>query len=329
MSLPHGARVLLVRLSAMGDVLFSLETLASLKNERPDVRVDFLVEDRFASVLRGHPMLEQLHVYPRRRLSEVPRALWALRRTRYDAVLDLHGNTKSAIHTRLARAQRRLGYDAPIAREGAQRLYSEVVTLPSPRPHRADQGYHLLRALGLRGEPARAVLPPAPGFTPTTLDVILHPGTSDFARFKRWPTAHFAELARRLTGAGVAVGVSGGPGEQDLIEAVRSGAEDVQPIRGANGLVELGAAYGAARAVVAADTGPLHLAAAAGTPVVALFGPKDVDLYGPRGDGHRVLFHDVPCRPCRRRSCASPLCVLGLSVDRVEAAVHQTLGTSS
>ncbi len=69
--------------------------------------------------------------------------------------------------------------------------------------------------------------------------------------------------------------------------------------------------------VVAADTGPLHIATAVGTRVVALFGPKDADLYGPRGTGHALLFHDVPCRPCKRRECASPQCVLGIGVDEV------------
>jgi len=81
--------------------------------------------------------------------------------------------------------------------------------------------------------------------------------------------------------------------------------------------------------VVAADTGPLHLAAAAGTRVVALFGPKETRYYAPRGEGHHVLFRDVPCRPCRRRTCPSPLCILGLGVDEVEAAVDSALRAAS
>jgi ADP-heptose:LPS heptosyltransferase len=79
--------------------------------------------------------------------------------------------------------------------------------------------------------------------------------------------------------------------------------------------------YAEADVVVAADSGPLHLAAAAGAPVVALFGPKDPDLYGPRTERRHLLFASVPCRPCRRRTCASPQCVLGVEVDAVERAV--------
>ena len=84
-------------------------------------------------------------------------------------------------------------------------------------------------------------------------------------------------------------------------------------------------AYRQADLMVGADTGPLHLAAAAGVRVIALFGPKDPRLYGPRGEGHRVLFRDVPCRPCTRRACVSPLCVLGIEVDEVERTISEAL----
>ena len=108
--------------------------------------------------------------------------------------------------------------------------------------------------------------------------------------------------------------------------ALRAAVPQIAVLDGeALGIAGLAAAYARARVVVAADTGPLHLAAAAGTQVVALFGPKDPRLYGPRGAGHRLLFRDVPCRPCRRRDCPSPLCILGVGVDEVEAAVEAAL----
>lgn len=314
----------------MGDVLFALETLASLKNERPDLRVDFLVEDRFAAVLRGHTLLEDVLEYPRRRLVAAPAAIRRLRRKRYDAVLDLHGNLKSAVHARLARTGRRLGYGASIAREGAQRFYTEVVDVPEPRPHRADQGYHLLRALGLRAAPAAAALPPLPDAAGPRLEVILHPGTSAFAAFKRWPLPAFGTLAARLCARGLGVGVSVGPGEHGLAAELRVEAPQLHVVDGAAlGILGLAAAFRRARVVVAADTGPLHLAAAADTSVVALFGPKEPAWYGPRGPEHRVLYHDVPCRPCRRRTCPSPQCMLGLEVEPVLSEVLELLQRSA
>ncbi len=331
MTLPPAARVLVVRLSALGDVLFALETVASLKAERPDARVDFLVEDRFADLLRGHPQLERVLVYPRRRKLKIFGHLAALRRTRYDAILDLHCILKSALHVFVARGTRKLGFAAPGAREGAHRFYREKVALPEPLPHRADRGYALLRALSLSGTPHRPVLAPPdrpPDFWRATEQprVVLHPGTSSFATFKRWPLTKFIELGQRLRRRDVAPVVSFGPGEDELARALAHGAGDLRLLDGgALGLRGLGAVYAQADVVVAADTGPLHIAAAAGARVVALFGPKDQDLYGPRTEHQRLLWHDVPCRPCKLRACPSPQCVLGVEVDAVERAVMELL----
>jgi len=253
-----------------------------------------------------------------------------LRAVRYDAVFDLHGIQKSAWWTLAARARRKIGLDAPVAREQAHRLYRERVRLPVPLPHRAEWGLAVLRAAGLRGERAAPLLPPArpaeDPFAPGRPRVALHPGTSEFARFKRWPLPRYAELARRLRERGVSVAVSVGPGEEPLRDAMQAAVPGIPVILGAAlGLVDLAGVYARCDLLVAADTGPLHLAAAAGARVLALFGPKDETLYGPRGTGHAVAFHDVPCRPCKRRDCVSPQCVLGLDVDRVERLVLEQL----
>lgn len=328
--LPHGGSALIVRLSALGDVLFALETVAALHRERPDVAIDFLVEDRFQSLLEAHPQIRHTIVYPRRRLLGVPAAVHALRRHRYDVVLDVHGNLKSAAHVFFARARHKLGPAAPGAREGAARAYHQAVPMPVPLPHRADIGHRLLAAIGLSGVPAAPVLA---GIDPRRElfanlpgpRVFLHPGTSAWAQFKRWPVAHFAELAARLARRGCSVLVGYGPGERELAAPILAALPTARVVDGAQ--LGLRGLYGALRhvdVVVAADTGPLHLGAAAGACCVALFGPKDPLRYGPRAHGnqsHEVLFHDVPCRPCRRRTCVTPQCVLGIAVDAAEAAV--------
>ncbi len=328
--LPRGGRVLVIRLSALGDVLFALETIAALHRERPDVRIDFLVEDRFASLLQDHPHLDRVLVYPRKRKLAIPGSLWALRRTRYDVVLDLHGILKSALHVACARAALKVGASAPASREGAERVCHRIVPVPSPLPHRAEIGHLLLRSLGLSGEPAAPVLaaiePPADllASLPRPL-VLLHPGTSAFAAFKRWPAERFGDLAQRLAARGFGVAASFGPGEQELIAPILAAAPSARPIDGRQlGLRGLAGVLRHCDVAVAADTGPLHIAAAAGARCVALFGPKEVARYGPRAHGglaHEVLFHEVPCRPCTRRDCVTPQCVLGLDVSQVEAAV--------
>lgn len=332
--LPRGGRVLVIRLSALGDVLFALETVAALHRERPDVAIDFLVEDRFAGLLQDHPQIARVLVYPRRNKLAIAGSLWRLRRTRYDVVLDLHGILKSGMHVLCARAAHKLGAAAPATREGAERCYGRIVPVPQPLPHRAAIGHLLLRDLGLSGEPAAPVLaavPPPPTLLagiPRPL-VLLHPGTSAFAAFKRWPVGHFATLAARLTARGIGVLVGYGPGEAELAAPVLAAAPAARGIDGgALGLRGLAGVLQQCAVVVAADTGPLHVAAAVGARCVALFGPKDASRYGPRGHGgivHEVLWRDVPCRPCKRRDCVSPLCVLGIPVDAAEAAVLRQL----
>ena len=332
--LPRGGRVLVVRLSALGDVLFALETVAALRRERPDAAIDFLVEDRFAHLLEGHPDLDRVLVYPRRRRLRIPASLWRLRKTRYDLALDLHGIQKSAMHMFCCRARVKVGPAPPVAREGASFSYDLSVALPDGAVHRAEIGHALLAAVGLSGQPR-------PGKVPTTEPpaellqglprprVLLHPGTSNFAAFKRWPGERFAALAQRLEARGVGVIVGYGPGEAALAAPALDAARTSRAADGAQlGFRGLAGLMARCDVVVAADTGPLHLGAAAGARCVAIFGPKDPARYGPRAHGdarHEVVHHDVPCRPCRRRSCATPQCVLGVTVDEVEAAVLRQL----
>jgi ADP-heptose:LPS heptosyltransferase len=335
---------LFIRLSALGDVIFGLETLAALKATRPDAEVDWVVEDRCAEVLVGHPDLRRVIVYPRRRLARAWRRPWlwpaaaaalarhvrALRARRYDAALDLHGNAKSGLHLLVARARRKLAFAPPASREGAARAAGEIVRLPSPLPHRAERGAHMLRALGLETGPRRPDLPPeqgdgdafwrqAAGRGPR---VVLIPGSSAFGAFKRWPAERYGELADRLVAATDArVAVSSGPGEEALAAAVRRGREGrLAALPGGGlGLMGLLAVLRRADLVIGGDTGPLHLASAAGVPVLAIYGPKDPALYGPRGRS-RVLRNPVPCSPCTLRTCPAPLCVLGVHVREVAEA---------
>jgi len=332
--LPRGGRVLIVRLSALGDVLFALESVAALRAERPDVSIDFLVEERFAALVRDNPQIDRVLLYPRRRWLRIPSAIRALRERRYDVVLDVHGIQKSAFQVWLARATTKVGPAAPGSREGAAFAYGIAVSMPTPLPHRADIGHHLLAAIGLSGRPVAPVLPvrqPPPSFFDGLPGprVFLHPGTSAFAAFKRWPAERFAELARRLRDRGIAVLVGFGPGEEDLANPVLAAAAGSRSVDGGSlGLLGLAGVMQHCDVVVAADTGPLHLGAAVGARCVALFGPKNPFRYGPRaheGISHEILFHHVPCRPCTRRTCVTPQCVLGIDVPTVEAAVLRQL----
>ena len=138
-------RILIVRLSALGDVVTGLHVLSTLRARFGSARLGWLVEDRFAALLEGHPHLDVLHVYERRRLRR-PWGWWRLaplaarlRRERYDVALDLQGNLKSGFLTRLSGAKRRAGLGPPLAREGNGRFLTEQV--PPPAGHQIGRAH--------------------------------------------------------------------------------------------------------------------------------------------------------------------------------------------
>ncbi len=348
------ARILLVRLSALGDVIHAFPVLAALRRRLPDARIDWVVEDRFENLVTTRTEIRRLLVLPRRalrtgraraRAKALVAFVTALRRERYDVVLDLQGNFKSGVVTRLARGAVRFGLDRRAGREG-NHLFTTRRGLPPPAAvHRVERNLALLSLLlgeavawedpGLGTDPDAAAAAEAAlargGASPRGF-VVLHPGTSRFGAFKRWPADRFRDLAARLAADGEEVVVTAPPQEAALADEA-SGRGTAARLVVTDGLPALSEVLARARLVVAADTGPLHLAALAGTPVLGLFGPKDPAVYGPwgrRADGTAGVLDvwvrsDVACRPCRLRRCGDPVCMTGMAPARVHAAAIRLL----
>lgn len=356
------ARILIVRLSALGDVLHALPVLSALRARFPEARIDWAVEDKAAGLIEGRPDLSEALVLPRRDLNAAarglpnPAALWRLgrgfvrtmRARAYDVALDLQGNFKSGMVTRLSGAGLRFGLARPDAREGNQLFTSRRAAIAPALRHRVERNLALASALvgeSLPYVPPGFPVPEATGREVTALlerheigarrFAVLHPGTSGFGAFKRWPPERFAALARRLAADGQAVLVTYGPGEQALAEAVVDQARGAACALAPPSLHALAEVIRRAALFVAADTGPLHLAALVGTPLLGLFGPKDPAIYGPYGlrtDGTPGLLpvltqDDVACRPCTLRRCADPLCMRTLAPERVFEAAQQIAST--
>ncbi len=310
-------RFLVIRLSAVGDVVNTLPTLSLLRRARPNATIGFAVEDRARDLLEAHPMLDRLHVFPRKRwramaarpsrwrrlAAEVGAYRRELREARYDVAIDVQGNLKGAAHAIAAGAASRIGFARGHDREGNHWLSNEHVVPPADRPHRVDKFASLLGPLGIHGREREWVFPDTTDEEPTIASflaahdlarggfVLIHPGTSGRGAAKRWPEERFAELARRAVAElGRPVVVSWGPGEEDLARAVADGAAGVVLGPRTASLRELLVLVRWAAVFVSADTGPMHLAAASGTRCVALFGPKDPRIYAPYGAGHTVLY---------------------------------------
>ena len=330
-------------------MLHALPVLSALRNRFPEAHLAWAIGDRARSILALRRDLDAIHVFPRRALGATthPRRLVTLlspfarklRAAPFDLVLDLQGNLKSGAVARIARAHTRFGPPRTDAREGNAALVRHRGAEP-PFRHRVE------RNLALAAQAVGAPLPYVdPGFprAPEVVDtvdallrdralaapfVVLHPGTSDFGAFKRWPPDRFAALGRRLQTTGHRVALTGAPGERALAEQILADLNGHATFVPTPSLPALAEVIARASLFVAADTGPLHLAALVGTPLVGLYGPKDPARYGPYGRmATRVpgplpvlTQPDVACRPCTLRRCAAPLCMTTLDVDRVFAA---------
>ena len=348
--------MLLVRLSALGDVLHALPVLSGLRALLPDAEVSWAVEDRVAALLQGHPDLTRVIALPRAALRAslgiVPRPwrlgralggfLSDLRAGDYDLALDLQGNLKSGVVARVSGARLVVGAGRAHTREANHLWLHRSASLPASARHRVERNLALLSAVLGREVPylaprlevsaadraaARAAL--AAAGLPETGVLVLHPGTSGFGAFKRWPADRWGALARRAARREAPAAVTYGPGERALAEAVAQAAEGAAVPLATPSLGVLSAVLASARRVVAGDTGPLHLAATLGTPVLGVYGPKDPSVYGPygtRSDGTpgllpHVVQADVACRPCTLRRCDAPLCLTTLAPDAVASAL--------
>jgi lipopolysaccharide heptosyltransferase I len=346
-------KVLIVRLSALGDVVHVLPALDALRRGLPRAHLAWLVEERAASLLAGHPQLDRVHVLPRgrfvaewraRRPLAAAGALGAffadLRRERFDVAIDFQGNLRSALAALLSGARARVGFARGFSKEGSHLLANVRVAPPSRRLHKVEKNLALVRAIGVETDGARArlAIPDAarrradaffaalgPGAPP----VALHPGVSKFGAFKQWPPERYAAVARALAahGAGRAI-VTWGPGERDLAERVAAlapGAARAAPETGS--ILELAAIYERCAAVLGCDTGPVHLAAALGVPVVGLYGPKDPRVYAPwAGAGPAdTIWKQVHCSPCTLRWCGNVICMDSIGPGEVTAAVERAV----
>jgi lipopolysaccharide heptosyltransferase I len=347
-------RILIVRLSALGDVVHVLPLLDALRRARPDVHIGWLVEEASSSLLADHPQIDRVWVAPRRETEQLlrrgrvvsaalpwVRSLRALRAARYEVSIDTQCNLRSSLLAWLSGAPRRIGFAPPFTKELAHWLLTDRVAPPSRKQLKVERNLELLRPFAIDGRGARAQLTVPAAARAAALDhraqfgaipvVALHPGVSGFGDFKRWPTERYASLARHLHAArGAHCIVTWGPGERDLAEAIvgdAGGAASVAPET--TSILDLAALFECCDVVLGGDTGPVHLAAALGVPVVGLYGPKDPAIYAPwdgrTGEAAATIWKRVHCSPCGLRRCDNVICMPAIEVEDAVAAVGAVL----
>lgn len=306
-------KALVVRLSSIGDVVHTLPALAAL--HRHGWEAGWIVEPPARVLLEDNHLLAQVaSAPPARGFSWLAgwRTLRELRAGRYDAALDFQGLWKSAAWARLSGARRVLGWRGAARREPASALLLTEKAARTGRGHVIDKNLELLQGLGIEAvgtrefplpfsAPAVARVDEGLAGRPAGELVILNPGGG--WQSKLWPPERFGELARGLAALGLRCLVSYGPGEEGLADRVVSASAGCAERSFPTSLVDFVELARRVRLVVAADTGPLHLACAVGTPVVALFGPTDPARNGPFAAEDVVIRRKPACAPCYSRSC--------------------------
>jgi heptosyltransferase-1 len=332
--------LLIVRLGALGDIVHTMPAAAALRQAFPDAAIDWLVDAKHRAIVDLVAGLDRVVAVPAATPAGWIETVRELRRVQYDAALDFQGLMKSAVLARASGAARVIGFSIWHLREKTARPFYSETNLSGNASATRDAELHvirknldLLRALGVAAD--RIAFPLARVESTALREVRRSVGSNPFALInpgaawpnKRWPPERFGEVAAFLREVrGLPSSVLWGPGEEALADAVvqsSSGAARIAPPTHVSDLLELSRA---ASLMVSGDTGPLHIAAAAGTPIVALFGPTDPARNGPWGGRDQVVSRYAACGCHYARRChAARWCLGEITVAEVTAAIQHRL----
>ena len=335
--------ILVVKLSAIGDVIHALPVSYAIKEQYPEAHLTWVVEQAAYAILADNPYIDELILFEKAKfrsiggfLREIGPFRRRLRTRRYDASLDLQGLFKSAAIAWNAGAKLRIG--TANMREGAH-LVSRPVRGAHAEGHIVERYLDVARALGCRVGEVRFPVSVSDRDRMAADTLLAREGVKEgrpFVAFavganwpnKRWPVEHFAALADRLYHAHyVPVLVGGGRFDETLAEDILR-ASEIPPVNlvGRTNLKQLAHVFTRAALVLGGDTGPVHLAAGLRVPTVMLMGPTDANRNGPYGQLQNAIEVDRPCRGCWKRACPKGLdCLAAIPVDAVAAKIGAVL----
>ncbi|MCM8795007.1 MAG: lipopolysaccharide heptosyltransferase II [Candidatus Omnitrophica bacterium] len=340
-------RILVIKLSSIGDVVLATPSLRALRGRFPKAHITVLVGRESREILHRCPYVDELIVFDKQRDGSLPGLLALakkLRQAQVDVTVDFQNNRTSHWIAWLTGAPQRYGY--------AGRRWSRLLTHRAEHPLApmlpVQHQFVLLKLLGIDAAPAGLEMWPGPSDQAKADEllqgswmvegqplVVIHPGSNPRWVSKRWPAEHVAQLVDRLAAfAKARVVLTGSDGEKELIDRIYRLCE-VKPILvvGSTSLNELGALIRRTGVFVGGDTAPLHVAAAVGVPLVALYGPTDPLRHLPPASRVTLLKKNLPCSPCYRGTCYRKgggfmECMKSISVDEVFEAVVSHLKTA-
>ncbi len=331
-------RILIIKPSSLGDIIHALPTLAAIRKSFPEAHISWLVKKQWASILHRHPMLNEV-IEVEFSVAALFRLIATLRAGRFDVVVDLQGLLRTGVLSFLCGASMRIGFAD--AREGSPFFYTRRIISPMRDMHAVDRYLRLASALGAKEAYPEFVFPDVPDeecrsqalFAKVELNGASNViGIAPSARWgsKRWSAESFAAVADRLQQDGhykvLFIGAAQEKSEINNVQQVMM--TNSLDLVGLTSVDDLPLVMRRLCLLITNDSGPMHVAAAVGTPVVAIFGPTNPDCTGPYGEGHTVLMSSVNCRPCFQRQCHNPNakeCLTNITVDEVVHASHAIL----
>ncbi|MBI5788223.1 MAG: putative lipopolysaccharide heptosyltransferase III [Candidatus Schekmanbacteria bacterium] len=345
-------KILVIKLRKIGDVLLCVPAVRALKEHWPDCSVSALVNKGTEEMLSGNPWLDEVLIFDRAVkkkyfLSSLA-AQWDLirqiRQKHFDIIVDLTSGDRPAIIAALSGAKYRIGHD-PRGKGffGKKFLYTQLVPFNGKEKHIVESNLDVVRLLGIDPKDKSVSINissadqtqadkwlAGAGFPPDKKIIHFHP-TSDWL-FKCWTDEAAAQLLDYLQlERGYKVVVTSSPAAKEidkLNNILRLAQSKPLNLAGRTSLKQLAAVSSRSRLFIGMDSAPMHIAAAVGTPVVALFGPSGEHMWRPWGDGHTVITKGMPCRPCGKDGCNGSKrskCLEDISVDEVKAVVDRYL----
>lgn len=334
-------KILITRLSAIGDVIHALPAAYSLRQKYPNAQIDWLVETKAYPLVKLNPYLDNVILLPRKEWREMlnsdvvgaVKSFFAffkrMKKKEYDINLDLHGLFKSALSSFLIKPGLRIG--PADGRELSTFFYQAKIDIPTKTMHKVERNLHLAAALGAAVDEINYGLKMTPIiksqvsrlFESENIDqnkkmIVINPFTT--WESKNWFLERYFKLANDLIKAGYYVIFTGARSDQAAIadfEAVEK--NNCSNLAGKTSLEDLAEVYKRSDLYIGGDTGPTHLAAAVGLPVISLMGPTDPETHGPYGEGHTVIQdNSLECIRCWDRHCSRNMqCMKSISVEQV------------
>jgi lipopolysaccharide heptosyltransferase I len=348
-------KILVLRLSAVGDVIRTLPTITALKEHIPSSSITWVVEEPSQAFLDSQPEIDEIILFPRKRwthgiqslggmwrtIGEMWEFLRDLRRRKFEVVLDFHGLLKSGLLSFFSGSPKRIGYDRRSTKEW-NFLFSNVkVKLPKERISRFQRNLALLKGMGLEldlkdikyglhiPQEDREVVESFFNTSAVSIQrplIAIHPGSSRKAFFKRWLPDQYARLADRLIRElHATVLFTWGMEELQWVEGIRKEMKEPSLLGPkTESLTQLGEVYRHCDLYIGGDTGPMHIASLMGIPAAVIYGPTDPIENEPFGK-HIKIREEVGCNPCHQYSCKERVCVKAISADKVFKAAEEML----